>query len=70
MNSVRENLIQAGLARFDIKTWIYETNRPDFTGLGADVIEYNPDGLLIIGFEESAAALTALLRAGLTSRPI
>jgi ABC-type branched-subunit amino acid transport system substrate-binding protein len=70
MEAIRDNLIAAGLRPEDIKTVLYGTDAPDFTDLGADVKEFEPAGVVVIGYEESADALTSMLNAGLVSRTI
>ena len=68
MDSVRERLLQAGLATGDIKTVPYDSEQPDFSGLGSDIKSFAPDGVLVIGFDESAEAIGSLLKAGMSSR--
>jgi ABC-type branched-subunit amino acid transport system substrate-binding protein len=67
-DSVREVLLRAGLVDDDIKIITYNNATPDFSGLGAEVKSFNPDGILIIGFNETAEAINELFEAGLTSR--
>ncbi|HEX6873693.1 MAG TPA: ABC transporter substrate-binding protein [Micromonosporaceae bacterium] len=70
LDAIRENLLGAGLVAGDIKATLYGTEgTPDFSDLGAEVKEFAPDGVVIIGYDESADALSALLKAGLKSRP-
>jgi ABC-type branched-subunit amino acid transport system substrate-binding protein len=69
MDSVKQSLIAAGLTADTVKTVLYDPDKPDFSGLGGDVKSFKPDGILIIGFDESAKAIDAILKAGLTSLP-
>jgi ABC-type branched-subunit amino acid transport system substrate-binding protein len=68
MDSVRERLLEAGLTAGDVKTVPYNSETPDFSGLGADIKAFDPDGVLVIGFDESADAIGELWKAGLESR--
>ncbi len=68
MDSVREDLIKAGLLAADIETVTYDTKSYEFSNLGADVKAFAPEGLLIIGFDETAKALDSVMKAGLRSR--
>jgi ABC-type branched-subunit amino acid transport system substrate-binding protein len=70
MQSVQENLIRAGLTDADVRTVPYSSTKPDFGRLGEDIKAYAPDGVLIIGFDETADAINSLLKAGITSRPL
>jgi ABC-type branched-subunit amino acid transport system substrate-binding protein len=68
MDSVRERLLQAGLTASDVKTVPYNSETPDFSGLGPDIKAFDPDGVLVIGFDETADAIGELWKAGLESR--
>jgi ABC-type branched-subunit amino acid transport system substrate-binding protein len=68
MDSVRADLVDAGLDRDDIKAVPYSPDSPDFADLGTDIKAFGPDGALIIGFDESADALSSIMKAGLKSR--
>jgi ABC-type branched-subunit amino acid transport system substrate-binding protein len=67
MDAVQKNLIAAGLAADAVTTTAYDPEKPDFSGLGAAMKTFNPDGVLIIGFDETAKAIDSLLKAGFTS---
>jgi ABC-type branched-subunit amino acid transport system substrate-binding protein len=68
MNSVRTDLISAGLDSADVKTMPYDSDKPDFTHVGRDVKDFAPDGVLVIGFDESTGALDSIMKVGLRSR--
>jgi ABC-type branched-subunit amino acid transport system substrate-binding protein len=68
MDSVKANLVRAGLADADVITMPYNGDTPDFTKLGDDVRAVGPDGVLIIGYDESATAYEALFKAGFSTR--
>ncbi|HLT10942.1 MAG TPA: ABC transporter substrate-binding protein [Micromonosporaceae bacterium] len=70
MEAVRDNLIRAGVASSDIRTMPYHPDQPDFSNLGTEVKDFGPDGVLIIGFEETAQAIHSMIEAGLQSRPV
>jgi ABC-type branched-subunit amino acid transport system substrate-binding protein len=65
--SVKEDLIRAGLATDAVKEFPYDPDNADFSGVGPAVRDFNPDGVLIIGFDETAEAIDSLLKAGITS---
>jgi ABC-type branched-subunit amino acid transport system substrate-binding protein len=68
MDSVKERLLAAGLTASDVKTVPYNSETPDFSGLGADIKAFDPDGVLVIGFDETADAIGELWKVGLESR--
>jgi len=68
-DGVAETLTAAGVSAGDIKSVLYNADKPDFSTLGADVKAFAPHGVLVIGFEESADAIEAVEAAGLRSRP-
>jgi len=70
MDSVRTDLINAGLSETDIKAVPYKPDAPNFASLGTDVRAFAPDGVLVIGFEETADAIGSIMKAGLKSRLI
>ena len=67
MDAVQKNLIAAGLKPDAVTTTAYDPEKPDFTALGTTVKAFGPDGILIIGFDETAKAIDSLLKAGFTS---
>jgi ABC-type branched-subunit amino acid transport system substrate-binding protein len=68
-DAVKGNLLKAGLKQDQVKTVQYKPDKPTFTGLGTEVMKFAPDGVLIIGFDETAKAIDSMMEAGLTSRP-
>jgi ABC-type branched-subunit amino acid transport system substrate-binding protein len=70
MDAVQENLVRAGISDADISAMPYNADQPDFTNLGADVKKFVPDGVLVIGFDETAQAIDSMIKAGLRSRAI
>jgi ABC-type branched-subunit amino acid transport system substrate-binding protein len=68
MDSVRNDLLRAGLSDADVKTIPYDQNKADFTSLGGVVKDFAPDAVLIVGFDESADAATSIMKAGLKVR--
>jgi len=76
--STRDNLVAAGLASDQIAMMPYgadaadallggDTSALDFTGLADQVRQANPDGVLIIAFDETTNIVDALVKAGITS---
>jgi ABC-type branched-subunit amino acid transport system substrate-binding protein len=64
---VQADLIGAGLAQAEVVAHAYNPDSPDFAAAAAAVKEFNPDGVLIIGFDETAKLIDELLKAGITS---
>jgi ABC-type branched-subunit amino acid transport system substrate-binding protein len=69
LDSVQENLIAAGLASEAVVAHPYDPDNPDFSSIANAIKGFNPDGVLVIGFDETADAIDSLLKAGLTSIP-
>jgi ABC-type branched-subunit amino acid transport system substrate-binding protein len=67
--SVVQDLIKAGLAQDAVKEFPYDPDNSDFTNIGPAVRDFDPDGVLIIGFDETAKAIDSLLKAGISSLP-
>jgi len=67
LDSVQEDLIAAGLAKDEVVGHAYNPDSPDFAAMAAAVKQFNPDGVLIIGFDETAKAIEELLKVGITS---
>jgi ABC-type branched-subunit amino acid transport system substrate-binding protein len=67
MDAVQKNLIAAGLDRNDVSATAYDPANPDFDSLGPAMQTFQPDGVLIIGFDETAKALDVLLKSGFKS---
>jgi ABC-type branched-subunit amino acid transport system substrate-binding protein len=67
--SVVQDLIKAGLAQDAVKEFPYDPDNSDFTNVGPAVRDFDPDGVLIIGFDETAKAIDSLLKAGISSLP-
>lgn len=70
MDGVRANLISAGVGSADIMTWTYKPEEPNFAALRIDVKGFRPDGVLVIGYDESADAIVTIESSGLTPRPL
>jgi len=69
MDAVKDNLVRAGLEATHIKTVAYSPEKPDFMGLGEEIKAFGPDGVLLIGYDETAGAIDSMIKAGLSSRP-
>jgi hypothetical protein len=76
--STKENLVAAGLRADDVMLISYsaeaaeaalagDTGALDFSPFGQQVREADPDGVLIIAFDETALIVDALIDAGVTS---
>jgi ABC-type branched-subunit amino acid transport system substrate-binding protein len=67
-DGVKELLVSAGVPDGDIGSYAYNIDTPDFSNLGTEVKRFQPDAVLVVGFEESADAIIAIEAAGLTVR--
>jgi branched-chain amino acid transport system substrate-binding protein len=67
-DGVKQLLQSAGVQDKDIDSYAYNIDTPDFSNLGAEVKQFQPDAVLVVGFEESADAILAIEAAGLTVR--
>ena len=76
--STKENLVAGGLVAEEITMIAYSADAADlllagdaaaldFTGHADQVRQADPDGVLIIGFDETAPLVDALVKAGITS---
>jgi ABC-type branched-subunit amino acid transport system substrate-binding protein len=65
-DGVKDLLLSAGVPDKDIDSYAYNIDTPDFSNLGAEVKQFQPDAVLVVGFEESADAILAIEAAGLT----
>ncbi|WBB73499.1 ABC transporter substrate-binding protein [Micromonospora sp. WMMD1128] len=71
--NVRSELEKAGVGADRVKLLTYmppaDPNTPvDFTGIAQDIKSFGPEAVLVIGFGESAGAITALADAGVQIR--
>lgn len=67
MDAVQKNLIAAGIPPDAVNVTAYDPSKDDFSTIGQAQKAFNPDGVLIIGFDETAKAIDALLKSGFTS---
>ena len=70
MEAVRDNLRLAGIEETDISLMPYNPDDPDFSQLGEEIKKFDPNGVLLIGFDETAKAVDAMIKAGLKSRTV
>jgi ABC-type branched-subunit amino acid transport system substrate-binding protein len=71
--NVNDDLQRAGLSNAEIKLLTYQPQdgngpKPDMTALASQIKKFGPDGVLIIGFGESADLIKALTAAGIQIR--
>ena len=69
LDSVKENLIAAGLSPDDVIDHPYNPDEPDFASIATAVKAFDPDGVLIIGFDETAEVIDSLFKEGLHLSP-
>jgi ABC-type branched-subunit amino acid transport system substrate-binding protein len=72
-HNTNDDLLKAGLAQGQIKLLTYKPQdgtgpKPDMAGLATQIKSFGPDGVLVIGFGESADLIKALSSAGVQLR--
>jgi hypothetical protein len=58
--NVKNNLVSAGLAEGDIQTIIYDPQAANFDSEVQQMVEFNPDAIAVIGFDESSRIIEGL----------
>jgi Periplasmic binding protein len=58
--NVKNNLVSAGLAEGDIKTIIYDPQAANFDSEVQQMVDFNPDAVAVIGFDESSRIIEGL----------
>jgi len=59
-----ENLKNAGLADDQIKSVYYDPQASDFSDVVQEMADFNPDGIVVVGFDESAKIIAGLNEQG------
>lgn len=67
-DNVVRDLVAAGIPKSSVKTQVYEDDQPNFDFVGREVKEFQPDAVLIIGYDESAKVIQAIVDAGVKLR--
>jgi Periplasmic binding protein len=65
MENTRENLIAAGLAEDAIQTLTYDPQAANYDAEIQRMVDFNPDAVVVIGFEESARIIEGLNSQGI-----
>ncbi|WP_155369084.1 ABC transporter substrate-binding protein [Catellatospora vulcania] len=72
---VTKELVRAGVTEVNVQTYVYQItdggevkDQAELTKIANQVIPTRPDGVLVIGYSESAGAIKALAAAGATIR--
>ena len=65
MDNTRENLIAAGLAEDAIQTLTYDPQAANYDAEIQQMVGFNPDAVVVIGFEESARIIEGLNSQGI-----
>jgi ABC-type branched-subunit amino acid transport system substrate-binding protein len=75
MRDVKKELVLTGLAESSICTFAYDLGDggmakdvAQFESIARDILGVQPDGVIVLGFEESSEAIKALATAGMTFR--
>ncbi|MCA0143508.1 ABC transporter substrate-binding protein [Blastococcus sp. LR1] len=63
-DNTKQNLIDAGLAEDDIVSITYDPQAANFDSEVQEMVEFNPDAIVVIGFEESSRILESLNQNG------
>ncbi|MGY1623382.1 ABC transporter substrate-binding protein [Geodermatophilus sp. SYSU D00965] len=58
--NVKNNLVAAGLAEGDIQTIIYDPQAANFDSEVQQMVDFNPDAIAVIGFDESSRIIEGL----------
>ena len=65
MENTRENLIAAGLAEDSIQTLTYDPQAANYDAEIQQMVDFNPNAIVVIGFEESARIIEGLNSQGI-----
>ncbi|SHN73433.1 amino acid/amide ABC transporter substrate-binding protein, HAAT family (TC 3.A.1.4.-) [Geodermatophilus obscurus] len=65
MENTRENLIAAGLAEDSIQTLTYDPQAANYDAEVQQMVDFAPDAVVVIGFEESARIIESLNSQGI-----
>ncbi|MGY1594617.1 ABC transporter substrate-binding protein [Geodermatophilus sp. SYSU D00708] len=63
--NVKNNLVAAGLAEGDIQTIIYDPQAANFDSEVQQMVDFNPDAIAVIGFDESSRIIEGLNALGI-----
>jgi hypothetical protein len=64
-NNTEKDLISAGLAQDDIKKIVYDPTASNFDSEVQQMVDFNPDAIIVIGFEESSKIIQGLNAQGI-----
>ncbi len=59
-DNTKQNLLDAGLSDSDIKSVIYDPQAANFDSEVQQMVDFNPDAIVVIGFEESSRIIQGL----------
>jgi len=59
-----ENLQSAGLAEDQVKSVYYDPQASDFSDVVQEMADFNPDAIVVVGFDESAKIIAGLNEQG------
>jgi hypothetical protein len=65
MDNTRENLISAGLSEDSIQTLTYDPQAANYDAEIQQMVDFNPDAIVVIGFDESARIIEGLNAQGI-----
>ena len=65
MENTRQNLISAGLSEDSIQTLTYDPQAANYDAEVQQMVDFNPDAVVVIGFEESARIIEGLNSQGI-----
>jgi ABC-type branched-subunit amino acid transport system substrate-binding protein len=63
--NTQKNLVEGGLSEGDIKTIIYDPQAANFDSEVQQMVDLNPDAIVVIGFEESSKIIQSLNAQGI-----
>jgi hypothetical protein len=63
--NAKNNLVESGLAEEDIKSIIYDPQAQNYDSEVQEMVDFDPDAIVVIGFEESARIIEGLNAQGI-----
>jgi ABC-type branched-subunit amino acid transport system substrate-binding protein len=63
--NTKQNLIESGLAEEDIRDIIYDPQAQNYDTEVQEMVDFDPDAIVVIGFEESARIIEGLNAQGI-----
>jgi ABC-type branched-subunit amino acid transport system substrate-binding protein len=62
---ITDNLQNSGLSKDDVKQVYYDPNASDFSDVVQQMVDFNPDAIVVVGFNESAKIIKSMNEQGI-----